>query len=136
MMKSIHNTQDVSKHLRETPMVNFDTIILSGGIFFTMLLANFFGIQGENVVLYMLVGLVMSAYKLLKAKKYTSHGIVATILLGFFLSVIIAPSIELKLQLHPLTTGAVLGGLVLLGELSIFLVIERIFGIKLENPTE
>ena len=132
-MKMIHNSQ--IENLRgdiDNAMVNFDTIILSGGIFFTMLLVNFFGINGENVVLYLLVGLIMTGYKLAKSKRYTRHEIVATILLGFFFSIIIAPTIEMKAQLHPLTTGAILGGLILLGELGIYVTFEKFLGMKLE----
>jgi hypothetical protein len=116
----------------EVKLMNFDTIILSSGVFMVMLMATFFGINPENVLLYLVVGMSISVYKLLKAKQNSRRSVIATMLLGFVMSIIAAPSIELKFGLHPLEAGACLMGLVLAGELGIEVLFKRIVGIEIE----
>ena len=113
-----------------------DNLFLSSGIFITFLFANYFGVESQNLALYGIIGLTVSAYKLFRARERQRHTIIATILMGFIFSFVFAPLLELRLKIQPLETGAILSAMVIGGELTIFFIVNKLTGIDITIPAD
>ena len=117
---------------QDNGMVQFDSIVIASVMFFSLALVRIFDTPVEDILLYLLVGSLMSVYKLATAKRRKRNELTATLSLGLFFSIVAAPAIALKTQMHPLFVSLCLGGMVLLGEIGIYFAIERVTGYKMQ----
>ncbi len=108
-----------------------DTVVIGVSLAGSLLMANLFGVESSNIAFYLIVGLMVSGYKLLTAKERQMHAITATVILGAVSSIVIAPAVELRLGYKPFDVAFILIVIVLLGEVGIYFLFEKLFGMNL-----
>lgn len=118
--------------IQDTQTMQLDSIFIATVMFLSFAMARIFDTPVEDILLYLLVGSLMSIYKLATAKRRKRNELTATLSLGLFFSIVAAPALALKTQMHPLTVSVCLAGMVIAGEFGIYFAIERVTGYKMQ----
>jgi uncharacterized membrane protein YkvI len=115
-------------------------------VFLSWMGGDWFGVPLQSVLLYLVVGLVATTTKIgfaYRAKALTPEKkrerrwqITATFGLSILIAVIFIPAVQLRLELKTLEAAAAGCGLIFAGEVGIFLVLKKLFGIDLTEQTQ
>lgn len=115
----------------QQPM-SLDSVLIAIVMVSSLAVANFIGVPFEHIWFYVVMGFLINGYKIVKNREKKTHEIAATFMLSVFMAVVVAPSVELKLELSPTSTAVIMGILILAGEAGLFYIGKKLFGIDLD----